>query len=78
MFPSGGPGSKPMALNLGLDDEDFSDDDDQGPPPQLKQAAPPQKPKGSGPNHRPYVGGFAAAAYEAARDAANKKQQVRR
>lgn len=76
MFPAGAPGAKPMALNLGLDDDDYDSDDDQAPPPQ-KQAPPAQKPKGPGPNHRPYVGGFAAAAFEAARDAAAKKESGR-
>jgi len=53
-------------LGIDFDDSDYSDDDDSdveedGPGNVKGQAGT------GGPNHRPYVGGFAAAAYEAAR-----------
>lgn len=58
---------QPMAGGIGLADYDDSDYDSeeeaQAPAPAPKQKAPAT----GGPNHRPMVGGFAAAAYEAAR-----------
>lgn len=57
---------------LGMTDVDFDDsDDDDGSGP--KKKAPATAP--GDPNHRPMVGGFAAAAYEAARADHYKKQQ---
>lgn len=60
---------QPMALGglVDFDDSDYESDEDQSPPPPL--APTPQKAgTGSGGmNHRPLVGGFSAAAYEAAR-----------
>lgn len=64
----------------GLSDLDDSDDDDEDNKAQVKKdraPSPPQvvNPKASGgPDHRPLVGGFAAAAYEAARVDHYKKQ----
>ena len=55
---------QPMAGGLGLDfDSDFSDSEDERSPQQ--PAAPPAA--SSGTTDRPMVGGFAAAAYEAAK-----------
>jgi len=63
----------PMAMRsalAGLSDLDDSDDDEKAPP-----HPPVLNPKASGgPEHRPLVGGFAAAAYEAARVDHYKKQ----
>lgn len=59
---------------IGLDDIDFDDydDDDSG-----NQKMSPSSGTGN-PNHRPMVGGFAAAAYEAARADHYKKQQAKK
>lgn len=71
MFGPGGPGGVPMAM-AGLAEFDTDSDEEeqqQQPTPQKappKPAAPPGAAPG-GANHRPLVGGFAAAAYEAAR-----------
>jgi hypothetical protein len=62
-------------------DSDYESDEDvpqQQPPPPSKPVAP-SKPPGAGaggPNHRPMVGGFAAAAYEAARADHYARQQA--
>jgi len=63
---------QPMAGGIGL--VDFSDDEydseEEEMPPQKSQPVPGGSGGGAGPggpNHRPMVGGFAAAAYEAAR-----------
>ena len=78
--PSEGPGGNrrnsvmmtPAGM-LGLDEVDFDDSDDDDPSP--PNGASPVG--GAGNNtHRPLVGGFAAAAYEAARADHLKKQQA--
>jgi len=75
----------PMAMRAalaGIADLVDSDDDDEGGKSRTKskEPAPPQhapNPKASGgPDHRPLVGGFAAAAYEAARVDYYKKQGI--
>lgn len=65
---------KPMAGIGGLvdfNDSDFDDSDDEGtvelPGKPMPGAGPSHGASVGGPNHRPLVGGFAAAAYEAAR-----------
>lgn len=60
-----------MGFGIDFDDSDFDDDSDEEdvrptPPVRGSSGVPPGAGAG-GPNHRPYVGGFAAAAYEAAR-----------
>lgn len=76
--PSGGPRRNSVLMTpsgmAGLADVDFddSDDDDSGPP-----KATPVGGTGN-PNSRPMVGGFAAAAYEAARADYYKKQQEKK
>lgn len=58
---------------VGLQEVDFDDsDDDDGPRPPIGAPTVGH----SNPNHRPMVGGFAAAAYEAARADHYKKQQA--
>jgi len=60
---------------LGLSDVDFDDSDEDG------SSGPPKAPPATGtgsPSHRPMVGGFAAAAYEAARADHFKKQQEKK
>ena len=68
--PSGGPGGPgggdPMAANAamaGLEDFDSDEEPQKAPPP----PKPAQPAAGGAANHRPLVGGFAAAAYEAAK-----------
>jgi len=51
---------------IDFDDSDYEDSDDESPSQGGVGGAPSGQGAG-GPNHRPYVGGFAAAAYEAAR-----------
>jgi len=63
------PGALGGGLGFGIDfdDSDYEDsDDDDGPPPGANPSGKGGATAG-GPNHRPYVGGFAAAAYEAAK-----------
>lgn len=60
---------QPMTGGIGLDfDSDFSDSDDERSPQDQSRPTPPTSstPAG-GANDRPMVGGFAAAAYEAAK-----------
>lgn len=68
----------PMAMRsalAGLSDMEDSDDEGGMPKKKVQAPPPPQNPKASGgPDHRPLVGGFAAAAYEAARVDYYKKQ----
>ena len=70
----------PTALQAlaGLDVSDYDDSDDEKAPKKSPPAPVPDRnpnPKASGgPEHRPLVGGFAAAAYEAARVDHYKKQ----
>jgi len=73
-----GPGG---GIGFGIDfDSDYEDSDDEGVPHGGPHGGgrPGQQPGrgapagGFGPNHRPYVGGFAAAAYEAARSHHNQ------
>ena len=68
------PGALSSAL-AGLSDSDDSDDNSKvaSPPPVVQQKTPNPKASG-GPDHRPLVGGFSAAAYEAARVDHYKKQ----
>eukprot|EP00980_Cylindrotheca_fusiformis_P028892 scaffold22671_cov164-Cylindrotheca_fusiformis.AAC.1 len=85
MTPGGGVG-----FGLDFDDSDYDDSDDEDVPhggPHGGGGLPGSSMPGAGgstagrgaggPNHRPLVGGFAAAAYEAARDAHYKEQQRR-
>eukprot|EP00980_Cylindrotheca_fusiformis_P029060 scaffold22709_cov158-Cylindrotheca_fusiformis.AAC.3 len=85
MTPGGGVG-----FGLDFDDSDYDDSDDEDVPhgaPAGGGGLPGSSMSGAGgsttgtgaggPNHRPLVGGFAAAAYEAARDAHYKEQQRR-
>ena len=68
-----------MGALAGLHDSDLDDSDDDKDGPTEKPVSPPHvaNPKASGgPDHRPLVGGFAAAAYEAARADYYKKQGV--
>ena len=61
---------KPMSGMGGLvdfDDSDFDDSDDDYEPPLPGNPMPGSADAVGGPNHRPLVGGFAAAAYEASR-----------
>lgn len=61
---------KPMSGSGGLvdfDDSDFDDSDDDYEPPLPGVPMPGSGDAVGGPNHRPLVGGFAAAAYEASR-----------
>jgi hypothetical protein len=64
--PAGGKGGmQPMAGGIGLidfDDSDYESDEDQGPKPSVPGVSTASKP-----DDRPMVGGFAAAAYEAAK-----------
>jgi hypothetical protein len=76
--PPGGPRRNSVLMTptgmLGLNDIDFEDSDDD-------DSATPKPAPASGtgnPNHRPLVGGFAAAAYEAARADHFKKQQEKK
>ena len=80
--PGGAGGGQPMAGGIGLvdfDDSDYDSEDDspQQPPPQPQAVKPPGVGSG-GPNHRPLVGGFAAAAYEAARAQHYAEQQKKK
>ena len=64
------PGALGGGLGFGIDfdDSDYEDsDDDDGPPPGANPGGNKGGSTAGGPNHRPYVGGFAAAAYEAAK-----------
>lgn len=79
--PPGGPRRNSVLMSpagmvgmAGIDFEDSDDDTDE-------DSSPPQGPPSGGtgnPNHRPMVGGFAAAAYEAARADHYKKQQAKK
>mmetsp|Transcript_3189 Transcript_3189/g.7674 ORF Transcript_3189/g.7674 Transcript_3189/m.7674 type:complete len:137 (+) Transcript_3189:171-581(+) len=53
-----------IGFGIDFDDSDYEDSDDEDGSP---VASPTNGTGTGGPNHRPYVGGFAAAAYEAAR-----------
>ncbi len=55
-----------IGFGIDFDDSDYDDSDDEDEPPAAVPSGQAGAPTG-GPNHRPYVGGFAAAAYEAAR-----------
>lgn len=65
-----GPGGA-LGFGIDFDDSDYEDSDDEGVPHGGPYAGQPMSaPSGTGtggPNHRPLVGGFAAAAYEAAK-----------
>uniref|UniRef100_A0A7S1CXH6 Uncharacterized protein n=1 Tax=Cyclophora tenuis TaxID=216820 RepID=A0A7S1CXH6_CYCTE len=75
--PEGGPGKKRQSIvmqpmtGLGAfldpDDSDFDDSDEEENGPLPGAPMPGASDAVGGPNHRPLVGGFAAAAYEAAR-----------
>ncbi|KAL7563414.1 hypothetical protein ACA910_016511 [Epithemia clementina (nom. ined.)] len=80
---AGGPaaGGQPMAGGIGLVDFDDSDYESEEEAPQQAPAPKPPVNNGAGaggPNHRPLVGGFAAAAYEAARAQHYAEQQKKK
>lgn len=57
-----------IGFGIDFDDSDYDDSDDEDGPPAGGTGGGANNGQGTGgPNHRPYVGGFAAAAYEAAR-----------
>ena len=70
------PGAGGGAINLGADFvDDYESDEEQAPAPQPVKVPPSQNP--GAPGGRPMVGGFAAAAYEAAKAHHYAQQQAK-
>ena len=77
MFAPTGAGAPGGGINLGADfpDDYESDEEEQAPAPKPVKVPPSQNP--AAPGGRPMVGGFAAAAYEAAKAHHYAQQQAK-